>query len=117
MLKNIFIEYNDIGDEGAAALATALENNKSLETLHISNNQITDVGALALIDALKNNETLSMIRINYNFISDDVVKKMKEIALTENFDIEGNKIPKEILKFEIKDNKRIPKENLETNVF
>ena len=58
-LSELNLGYNQIGDEGAQALATALEQNTSLTELYLDDNQIGDAGALAAIDnaLVANNNT------------------------------------------------------------
>ncbi|GBG35262.1 Hypothetical Protein FCC1311_114852 [Hondaea fermentalgiana] len=53
---------NNIGDEGATALANALANNASLQTLSLSYNIIGDEGATALANALASNESLQTLK-------------------------------------------------------
>jgi len=55
------LEDNKIGDEGANAVATALEKNRSLESLSLEGNNIGDKGAKAMAAALKVNWTLAEI--------------------------------------------------------
>ena len=49
---------NNIGDEGATALAEALKENTTLTTLNLASNKIGDEGATALAEALKENKNL-----------------------------------------------------------
>jgi hypothetical protein len=45
-------EFNEIGDQGAIALGAALKLNRGLTSLFIANNGITEEGAAAIADAL-----------------------------------------------------------------
>jgi hypothetical protein len=45
-------EFNEIGDKGAVAIGEALKTNKGLQTLFVANNGITEDGAAAIADAL-----------------------------------------------------------------
>ena len=50
-LKEIRLDFNNIGDEGAAALAeTFLKRNSTLHRLCLTNNNIGDEGAIALAE-------------------------------------------------------------------
>ena len=69
-----------IGDQGAIAIAKALEHNDNLEEIRLGNNQIGDEGAIELAKRLSCNETLQkivlgkkIINIDHNPISETVV--------------------------------------------
>ena len=59
-LAMLNLEHDGIGDEGAAALASA--NWPSLATLNVAHNKIGDEGAAALAEALKTNSTLTFLK-------------------------------------------------------
>ena len=65
---------NIIRDDGAIAIATALQTNKNsaLTTLDISRNEIGDAGAKAIETALKENTTLKELNIFYNNIGIEI---------------------------------------------
>ena len=50
--------FNHIGNEGAIAIAQALQTNQILKELYFSGNEIGDEGAIALAQALQTNQTL-----------------------------------------------------------
>jgi hypothetical protein len=52
---------NDIGDEGASALADALKVNTTVTKLNLSYNHIAFQGALALFSALDTNTSVTEI--------------------------------------------------------
>jgi len=53
VLTELRLDENNIGDEGAAAIAEALRGNEVLTTLNLANNpQIRDQGAAAIAEAL-----------------------------------------------------------------
>ena len=57
MLKNLYMGYNDIGDEGAAAIAEALRGNEVLTTLNLRyNDNLGDEGEKAIHDAVSGRE-------------------------------------------------------------
>ncbi len=68
---------NQIGKEGAEALADALKTNSSLQTLNLSSeyygrrgaaaNQIGNEGAEALVDALKTNSSIQTLNLSCEY--------------------------------------------------
>ena len=70
-LQRLYLPNNKISDEGATALAQALEGNTTLQRLDLDNNQISDEGATALADAMKGNTTLQILNLHKNQISDE----------------------------------------------
>ncbi|MDC0857663.1 hypothetical protein OAP83_02990, partial [Rickettsiales bacterium] len=60
-LSTLGLWNNQIGDEGAQALANALQTNSSLSALNLRNNQIGADGAQALATALQTNSSLSAL--------------------------------------------------------
>ena len=64
------LEYNQIGDEGAQALATALQKNNSLTVLNLGYNEIVDEGAQALATVLRNNISIMELNLGSNEIGD-----------------------------------------------
>ncbi len=61
MLEELLLGANNIGDDGAAALRTALERNNSLKVLRLSKNNIGSDGARHLAAALERNCTLTKL--------------------------------------------------------
>eukprot|EP00826_Nyctotherus_ovalis_P028944 TRINITY_DN2280_c0_g3_i1.p1 TRINITY_DN2280_c0_g3~~TRINITY_DN2280_c0_g3_i1.p1 ORF type:complete len:153 (-),score=1.60 TRINITY_DN2280_c0_g3_i1:182-640(-) len=58
---SITLGYNKIGDKGAIAIAKALRENDSLESIYLSNNQIGNDGATELAVSLKKHETMRKV--------------------------------------------------------
>ena len=58
VLNNLDLTGNDIGDDGAKAIAEALKVNPVLTTLDLHNNLIGAEGAKAIAEALKVNPLL-----------------------------------------------------------
>ena len=79
---------NQVGDDGAKALAQVLQTNKTLQRLSLSSNQISDDGARALAQALQTNTTLQLLDLNDNQISDDGAKALAQ-ALQTNTTLHG----------------------------
>ena len=76
---------NDIGNDGAKAIADALKDIHSLEKLDLSRNKIGDDGAKAIADALKDNHTLKSLFLFSNVISSSgkeyLSKKSTKVAI------------------------------------
>eukprot|EP00937_MAST-01D_sp_MAST-1D-sp2_P002339 g2339.t1 len=70
-LQVLDVSGNQIGDEGAAALAGALEGKLSLTTLHIHTNQIGSNGTSALAAGLKDKAAFETVYIYLNQIGDE----------------------------------------------
>jgi hypothetical protein len=63
---------NQIGNEGARALADALRENTTVRHIFLRENGIGAEGARALVDGLRENATLMAMYLNGNQISDAV---------------------------------------------
>jgi Ran GTPase-activating protein (RanGAP) involved in mRNA processing and transport len=70
-LVRLFIRDTSMGDQGASAIADALETNTSLRSLSLTSCGITAVGATSLGRALIENETLSRLSLAHNRIGVD----------------------------------------------
>ena len=73
---NISLQYlnicnNEIGDNGIANIATALQTNTTMRTLNISNCSISDEGAESLARALAVNRSLQELDISSNKIGNN----------------------------------------------
>jgi len=77
-LIRLHINYNNIGDKGAQAIATALEQNTTLTILDISRNNIGVDGAQAIATALKINKTLTTLNISENRIDNAGAEALAE---------------------------------------
>ncbi len=91
-----FVWHNCIGDEGAKALAEALETNATLTSINLTENNIGDEGAKALAEGLKTNATLTSINLGGNNIGDEGAKALAEVLKTNktvtSINLLGNKI-------------------------
>eukprot|EP00812_Abedinium_dasypus_P006184 NODE_177_length_1883_cov_282.990700.p1 GENE.NODE_177_length_1883_cov_282.990700~~NODE_177_length_1883_cov_282.990700.p1 ORF type:complete len:462 (+),score=137.80 NODE_177_length_1883_cov_282.990700:186-1571(+) len=67
-IATLKLSSNNIGDLGAHALAAALQQNARITVLDLSRNNIGDLGAQALAIALQQNETLATLNLNGNCI-------------------------------------------------
>ena len=79
----IHISHADIGDEGAKALAGALEKNATVAHIDLFGNSIGVKGAKALAGALEKNPTVAHINLGYNSIGDEGAKALAG-ALEQN---------------------------------
>lgn len=68
-LVRLFIRATSMGDQGASAIADALEANTSLRELSLTRSNITATGAAALGRSLIENETLTRLSLANNRIS------------------------------------------------
>jgi len=80
-LQGLILDRNNISDEGAEALAEALKVNTALQHLWLENNNISDEGAEALAEALKVNTALQGLYLDENEISDAVKQQIKSDRL------------------------------------
>ena len=69
-LKSANLDYNSIGDEGAAALSDALKSNSTLEELKLHNNEIGAAGAQSLAGMLQVNRALTSVNLLKNDLGD-----------------------------------------------
>jgi NLR family CARD domain-containing protein 3 len=69
-LQRLTLDWNQIGDEGATILATAVRNNSTLTFLDISNNNIGSPGATELANGFASNISLKTVLLNGNCIDD-----------------------------------------------
>ncbi|GBG34317.1 Leucine-rich repeat serine/threonine-protein kinase 2 [Hondaea fermentalgiana] len=81
--EELRLESNGIGDCGALALAQALNENTSLQTLYIHRNKIGPNGVFALADALMKTSSLQTLALDNNGIGDMGISSLAN-ALAEN---------------------------------
>ena len=70
----LYLNINNIGDDGATAVADALKHNTRLTALSLYKNNIGDNGATAVADALKHNTRLTALSLNHNPIHEKGLK-------------------------------------------
>jgi len=81
--ETLILHFNNIGREGAAALATALTTNTTLTTLDLYGNNIGAEGAAALATALTTNTILTTLNLCWNGIGAEGAAALAR-ALTTN---------------------------------
>lgn len=85
-LTELFLNQNEIGLEGAIAIAEAIKVNLSLAYLNLWENKIDDEGAIVIADALKTNITLTSLILNNNKIGIRGIRALIA-ALEKNYTI------------------------------
>ena len=71
LIRQLYLNENQVGSEGALALGEASKINSTVTTLIFEVNQIGDEGAIALGEALKINSTVTILNLDYNQIGDE----------------------------------------------
>ncbi|KAM4820224.1 NLR family CARD domain-containing protein 3 [Thomomys bottae] len=82
-LTAVDLRGNTIGPQGAKALADALRINRTLASLSLQSNRIRDDGAKCMAEALASNQTLSVLHLQHNTIGLIGAQKMAD-ALKQN---------------------------------
>lgn len=97
-LREVKLNGNNIGDQGATCLAKALENNSTIVWLSLSSNLITDKGTSAIAIFLKINQTLQTLVLERNKIGDEgaeaIGKALKSNRTLRCLNLGNNKIGK-----------------------
>jgi ankyrin repeat protein len=75
----IDLVHNNIGDNGAIAIANAVKFNKNITNINLFDNEISDIGAGALAEALKVNINITEIVLDYRGISDTIKKEIDKL--------------------------------------
>eukprot|EP00746_Dinoflagellata_sp_MGD_P010603 gnl/MRDRNA2_/MRDRNA2_121921_c0_seq1.p1 gnl/MRDRNA2_/MRDRNA2_121921_c0~~gnl/MRDRNA2_/MRDRNA2_121921_c0_seq1.p1 ORF type:complete len:448 (-),score=99.01 gnl/MRDRNA2_/MRDRNA2_121921_c0_seq1:281-1537(-) len=86
-LQELCLWSNQIGDDGAVALAAWLRTNDSLEELQLYDNQIGDVGCAALCDALDGHPSILRLALGRNRLTEVALEGVVNL-LSENPELE-----------------------------
>ena len=79
VLTTLSMDYNDLGDAGAAIFAEGLKENKSLRSIDLEQNSINADGALKILEAIKNHPTIKDITLMPgNNIPDHILQDIKD---------------------------------------
>ena len=70
-LESLYISNNPIGDSGAIALATGLQENKTLLRLSALSCGFKSAGGIALMDALSSHPRIMTLDISHSFSTED----------------------------------------------
>ena len=66
IVSTLLLDWNPIGDKGLQTIFNALSQNKTLKVLDVSSCDMTDTGVASLADALHTNNTLERLYIHKN---------------------------------------------------
>jgi DNA repair exonuclease SbcCD ATPase subunit len=99
-LTKVCLKDNEIGAEGAAALADALKENSAVTKINLNVSQICDEGAAALAEALKLNTSVTYIDLDNNTIGDEGAAALADLlkvntSLTAIF-LDGNAVDEKL---------------------
>lgn len=83
-VSNVCLWAVGMGDDDAARLASALENNKLIKTLDLSQNRITDIGAKSIAKAMKTHPGIVHVNLSKNQIGLDGITELKQAFLFNN---------------------------------
>ncbi|CAM9800940.1 unnamed protein product, partial [Discosporangium mesarthrocarpum] len=78
-LRSLSLRGNKITDNGAIAIAAALEKNDVLVSVNLFDNLITDKGALAVVEGLKLNSTLRGLSLAKNRLEDSSAQALADV--------------------------------------
>ena len=94
--NSIFLMHNEIGSEGAVALAEVLKNNTQLQTLKFGVNHIDDSGATALAESFQYCTKLQSLNLSFNHITDRgalaLAENLKYLTDLREVDLKHNRI-------------------------
>ena len=79
------LEYCNIGDEGAIALADALRINTSITEVNLENNRIGAEGTRALANFLISSSAVTHINLSFNYLGADGVKELADAIQNKHF--------------------------------
>ena len=82
-LKNINLQYNNITEEAAEALASIISSNTGLEELYLGNNQLK-LGVTKISTALKNISSLIVLDLDNNNIPEEVADELSAAIRANN---------------------------------
>ncbi|MDA9573948.1 hypothetical protein N9R48_03395, partial [Rickettsiales bacterium] len=95
-VTSINLMDNNIGDQGAEALAQVLEKNSTVTSINLSGNNIGDEGTEALALALKEKSTVTSINLSGNNIGAEGAKALAQVleknSTVTSINLSGNNI-------------------------
>lgn len=98
-VERLDLSYERIGPEGAATLASALQNNDTVGSLNLWQNDIGTEGAVAMAKALESNSTLRWLNMCHNKIDNkgavSLGKALERNNTVTTMDLRGNHIDSE----------------------
>lgn len=82
--RSVLLGADEIGPEGAMAIAAMLHHNKTLRTVFLGCNDIGPKGAAALADSLKENKTVEALWLKRNSIGPEGAKSLARVLAGDN---------------------------------
>mmetsp|Transcript_29610 Transcript_29610/g.70352 ORF Transcript_29610/g.70352 Transcript_29610/m.70352 type:complete len:318 (+) Transcript_29610:336-1289(+) len=96
LVQELILEGNSISGEGSALISKVLVHDRCIKIVSLKNNPLGNMGAIALASALEQNATLQHLDVSYCHIEDSAVKRLaislKSNSRLENLFLEGNHI-------------------------
>ncbi|KAL7462609.1 hypothetical protein ACHAXS_002991 [Conticribra weissflogii] len=93
-VKTLDLSRNDLGPDGASALAAALEQNMTVTSIKLNGNSLGDQGAIAISKCLRDNISITSIELRENGIGNTgAIALMDAIAVHQtivNLDLSNN---------------------------
>ncbi|MFN8578405.1 MAG: hypothetical protein U0354_16330 [Candidatus Sericytochromatia bacterium] len=94
-IEHLFLNVNNIGDEGIKYISEKLKENISLKSLGLASNNISSIGAKELFEVLKDNKSLEKLDLGYspstkvlgekaNCIDDDCLEYIHDFFKSNN---------------------------------
>ena len=81
ILRELYLNGNDINDAGGELLARSMINNNTLQKLDLSYNNLKNTTCCVFIDILKRNQFLLTLNLEGNIIASQFNQKIKELLL------------------------------------
>ena len=95
-ITTVYLSDNEISDEGAAAIAGALEHDSTIITLNLGGNEIGAEGAAAIAGALEHNTTITTVDLGGNEIGDEgaaaIARALEHNSTITYVDLDSNDI-------------------------
>ncbi|OMJ78376.1 hypothetical protein SteCoe_21806 [Stentor coeruleus] len=99
-LKNVSLEWNNIGDN-LGVFADALSRNNSIKNIDLRNNRIGPEGANHIAKIIENNLSIQKIDLRWNDIGlaggRKILQALQRPHRVMTIDLSGNKIPEDLL--------------------
>ena len=90
------LRFNDVGDAGAAALASALERSTTMKTLDLFQTDVSDSGVVALASGLGRSPSMTTLDLSWNQITDVCVSTLAlALATSRSMTVKTRSIPSE----------------------
>ena len=74
------LSHNQIGNDGANAIANMMQSNHSFKTLFLHNNQISESGIEALAEGIQKRPPLDVVDIRNNVINENIKDQFQNLC-------------------------------------